>query len=185
MADRLVVTKADISDETTLAALRTRLRAFNLSAQILDSTNVFGDFHRLLTDDIYDTEGKFREASQWTAEESARHAGSHRRHSLIRSDLRPAARLDRVRRLGQHAAASPWRRRTAPQGIVERRRRADARPDQRGATHRPPAEPSGGVAGCGPALASDFHRARVAAGPHRTFARGLQRSGESASSAPA
>ena len=37
MADRLVVTKADLSDETTLAALRARLRAFNLSAQILDS----------------------------------------------------------------------------------------------------------------------------------------------------
>ncbi len=69
MADRLVVTKADLSDETTLAALRARLRAFNLSAQILDSTSVFGDFHRLLTDDIYDTEGKFREASHWTAEE--------------------------------------------------------------------------------------------------------------------
>ena len=69
MADRLVVTKADLSDETTLAALRARLRAFNLSAQILDSTSVFGDFHRLLTDDIYDTEGKFREASHWAAEE--------------------------------------------------------------------------------------------------------------------
>ena len=77
MADRLVVTKADLSDETTLAALRARLRAFNLSAQILDSTSVFGDFHRLLTDDIYDTEGKFREASHWTAEESARIARSH------------------------------------------------------------------------------------------------------------
>jgi G3E family GTPase len=70
MADRLVVTKTDLSDETTLATLRARLRAFNLSAQILDSTNLFGDFHRLLTDDIYDTEGKFREASQWTAEET-------------------------------------------------------------------------------------------------------------------
>ncbi len=70
MADRLVVTKADLSDETTLATLRARLRAFNLSAQILNSTSVFGDFHRLLTDDIYDTEGKFREARQWTAEET-------------------------------------------------------------------------------------------------------------------
>ena len=69
MADRLVVTKADLSDATSLAALRARLRALNLSAQILDSTDILGDFHRLLTDDIYDAEGKFREASRWTAEE--------------------------------------------------------------------------------------------------------------------
>ena len=70
MADRLVVTKADLSDETSLGALRARLRALNVSAQILDSTDVLGDFHQLLTDDIYDAEGKFREASRWTAEET-------------------------------------------------------------------------------------------------------------------
>ena len=70
MADRLVVTKADLSEATSLRALRARLRALNLSAQILDSADVLGDFHRLLTDDIYDTEGKFREVSRWTAEEA-------------------------------------------------------------------------------------------------------------------
>jgi len=70
MADRLVVTKADLSDATSLGALRARLRAFNLSAQILDSTDVLGDFHRLLTDDIYDVEGKFREAGRWIADEA-------------------------------------------------------------------------------------------------------------------
>ncbi len=31
---------------------------------------MLGDFHRLLTDDIYDAEGKFREAGHWTAEEA-------------------------------------------------------------------------------------------------------------------
>ncbi len=70
MADRLVVTKADLSDATSLDALCAQLRALNLSAQILDSADVLGDFHHLLTDDIYDTEGKFREAMRWTAEET-------------------------------------------------------------------------------------------------------------------
>ena len=75
MADRLVVTKADISDGPSLAALRVRLRSLNLSAQILDSSEIRSDLHQLLTDDIYDAEGKFREASHWTAEEIDEHAG--------------------------------------------------------------------------------------------------------------
>jgi G3E family GTPase len=69
MADRLVVTKTDLAEEASIAALRTKLRDFNLSAQILHATDVRDDFHRLLTDDIYDSEGKFREASQWSAVE--------------------------------------------------------------------------------------------------------------------
>jgi G3E family GTPase len=73
MADRVVVTKTDLSDPSSLAVLRGRLRACNGSAQILESTEIGGDVHRLLTDDIYDTEGKYREAQNWTANESDRH----------------------------------------------------------------------------------------------------------------
>ena len=62
MADRLVMTKADLADEETMAALRQRLRRLNVSAQILDSREVGGDFSQLLTDDIYDAAGKSREA---------------------------------------------------------------------------------------------------------------------------
>jgi G3E family GTPase len=74
MADRLVVTKTDLSDEPSRAALRQRLRALNVSAQILDSNALNGDLHQLLTDDIYDAAGKFRETSHWTAEEADAHA---------------------------------------------------------------------------------------------------------------
>jgi G3E family GTPase len=76
MADRLVVTKADLSDPSSLAALHAQLRALNRSARILESTAIRGDVHHVLTDDIYDGEGKFREASHWTAaeiEEGAAH----------------------------------------------------------------------------------------------------------------
>jgi G3E family GTPase len=76
MADRLVLTKTDLAEQQSLAALRARLRALNVSAQILESRETGGDPHRLLTDDIYDADGKFREASRWTAEE----IGDHRSH---------------------------------------------------------------------------------------------------------
>jgi G3E family GTPase len=68
MADRLVVTKADLCDELLLNALRERLRGVNSSAQILQSTEIGDGLPQLLTDDIYDAAGKFREASYWTVE---------------------------------------------------------------------------------------------------------------------
>ena len=62
-----------MSDEPSLAALRKRLRNLNISAQILESSEIGGDVHRLLTDDIYDAAGKFREAGHWAAEEVGEH----------------------------------------------------------------------------------------------------------------
>ncbi len=84
MADRLVVTKADISSGPLLAALRVRLRSLNLSAQILETSEIRSDLHQLLTDDIYDAEGKFREASHWTAEQIDEHA-AHEHTADVRS----------------------------------------------------------------------------------------------------
>jgi G3E family GTPase len=76
MADRVIVTKTDLSDQQSLAALRTRLRALNVSAPIVESSEIRADIHQILTDDIYDMGGKFREASHWTAEEITDH-GAH------------------------------------------------------------------------------------------------------------
>jgi G3E family GTPase len=84
MADRLVVTKTDLSDEPALAALRRRLRGLNVSAQILDSGEIDGEPHQLLTDDIYDAAGKFREAAHWVAEEADEHL-SHEHTSEVQS----------------------------------------------------------------------------------------------------
>jgi G3E family GTPase len=69
MADRLVITKADLADEEAVAALRQRLRRRNVAAQVLDAQEAGGDIARLLTDDIYDTAGKSRTARHWIAEE--------------------------------------------------------------------------------------------------------------------
>ena len=84
MADRLVVTKMDLSDEPSLTALRRRLRSLNISAQIVELTEISGDLHQLLTDDIYDAAGKFREAGRWTAEEVDAHS-SHAHTSGVQS----------------------------------------------------------------------------------------------------
>jgi G3E family GTPase len=86
MADRLVLTKTDFCDGQLVAALRARLRALNVSARILDSSEIGGAPHRLLTDDIYDADGKFREASHWTAEEIGAHAhGPHDHTEAVQS----------------------------------------------------------------------------------------------------
>ncbi len=68
MADRLIVTKTDLSDESSLRALRARLRALNVAAPIVEASGIAGNIDHLLTDDIYDTAGRAREARHWTAE---------------------------------------------------------------------------------------------------------------------
>jgi len=77
MADRVIVTKTDLSDEASLATLRSKLRAVNVAAQIEASAEARADAHRLLTDDIYDAEGKVREARHWLAEEVADNPPDH------------------------------------------------------------------------------------------------------------
>jgi len=84
MADRIVVIKIDLSNAPAIAALRKRLRALNVSAQFVESSEISGEVHRLLTDDIYDADGKFREASHWTAEEVDEH-GSHEHTADVQS----------------------------------------------------------------------------------------------------
>jgi len=69
MADRLIVTKTDLADQSSIGTLRAQLRAFNAAANIVDSAEIRNDVHRVLTDDIYDGEGKSREAAHWIAEE--------------------------------------------------------------------------------------------------------------------
>jgi G3E family GTPase len=84
MADEVVVTKADLSDEPSLAVLHARLRALNVCAPILESREIRGKLHQLLTDDIYDAEGKYREASHWTTDEIDAH-GTHEHTTGVQS----------------------------------------------------------------------------------------------------
>ena len=171
MADRLVVTKTDLSDEGSFAALRARLRALNVSAQIVESAEIRGDIHQVLTDDIYDSAGKFREARHWIAEEVDAGVADHTAgvSSFVVVFDRPldwtafgvwASML--LHRYGADVLRT--------QGSAQCSRGADAGADQRRPAHRSPAKPSRTVARLRPALAVDLHRPGAAARAHRAFA---------------
>jgi G3E family GTPase len=174
MADRLVLTKTDLANGQPPSALRAQLRALNVSAEIVESSAIGDDFHRL-----------FREASRWTAEEAGGHDhGSHDHTAAVRSFVVTFDRPLDWTAFGVWATIAPpaRRRHAAPQGTVERRRRAYPGADQRRSAHRPSAEPSRRVARRGPALASHLHRARAAASARRALACGVQRSRQCAGS---
>ena len=64
-ADRLVLTKTDLADAGATASLHARLKRLNLSAPIFEAALDDLDPERLLTDDIYDPDGKARDAEVW------------------------------------------------------------------------------------------------------------------------
>ena len=85
MADRLIVTKTDLAQAEQIDALYASLRRLNKSAAIVEVAE--GDIQpaALLTDDMYDAEGREREISQWLAAESGEDALAHDHADHIRS----------------------------------------------------------------------------------------------------
>ncbi len=67
VADRIVVTKADLADAETVAALRRAIRRLNGAAPIIDSGDGGWSPEQLIVDDIYDADGKAREVGHWLA----------------------------------------------------------------------------------------------------------------------
>lgn len=65
IADRLVLTKTEMAGEGDLPALETALRRINGAAPMLDLDNAPLDPDALLTDDLYDANGKQREIAGW------------------------------------------------------------------------------------------------------------------------
>ena len=92
-----------LSDAPSLAALRARLRALNrLGADLGSRPTSAAISIRLLTDDIYDAAGKFREASHWTAEE----VDAQPRTSTPRA-FNPLPRSSTGRWIGPRSASGP------------------------------------------------------------------------------
>ena len=75
MADRLIVTKTDLAEPEQINALHSSLRRLNKSAQIVEVAE--GDIQpaALLTDDMYDDEGRSREIEHWLAANSGGESG--------------------------------------------------------------------------------------------------------------
>lgn len=75
VADRLIVTKTDLTEPSEVDSLHASLRRLNRSAPILSSAGEASQ--TLLTDDIYDGSGKAREIAHWQAADDHDHALAH------------------------------------------------------------------------------------------------------------
>ena len=82
VADRLVLTKTDLltspAGRASLGALRTRLRALNPAAHLLDAAAGEADAARLLNCGLYDPNGKIPDVKRWLAAEA--YADPHHHH---------------------------------------------------------------------------------------------------------
>lgn len=70
-ADRLVLTKTDLSGAATPSALRQRLAKLNLTASVIDAATREINPQDLLAEDVNTNSGKTREAHQWIAASKA------------------------------------------------------------------------------------------------------------------
>jgi G3E family GTPase len=78
VADRLVLTKTDLADRTSLSALRARLHALNPATPVLDAARGEADASRILNCGLYDPANKIPDVTRWLAVEA--YADGHHRH---------------------------------------------------------------------------------------------------------
>jgi G3E family GTPase len=90
MADRIVLTKTDIADQSQRTRIITRLRTLNPAAQILDAANGEATAERLLNCGLYDPERKIPDVKKWLAAEAyadtRAHHDHHHHHDVNRHD---------------------------------------------------------------------------------------------------
>jgi G3E family GTPase len=75
VADRLVLTKTDLADAETIAALKDRLRALNPAAPLLEAIEGDIDPDALLDCGLFTSDGKAPDVARWLREEA--YADSH------------------------------------------------------------------------------------------------------------
>ena len=85
VADRIVLTKTDLADETQCARIVTRLRALNPAAIILDAAKGEATPDKLLNCGLYDPARKIPDVKKWLAAEA--YADSHRHHDHHHHDV--------------------------------------------------------------------------------------------------
>jgi G3E family GTPase len=77
MADRIVLTKSDIADESQRARIVARLRTLNPAAQILDAAKGEATAAALLNCGLYDPDRKIPDVKKWLAAEAYADAQAH------------------------------------------------------------------------------------------------------------
>jgi G3E family GTPase len=80
VADRLILTKADLAEAAALAALRERLARLNPSAPILAAAHGAADPAQLFGLGLYDPQTKSIDVQRWLREEAFAEAAAHGHH---------------------------------------------------------------------------------------------------------
>ena len=65
VADRIVLTKTDLAESHEVEVLRRAVTRLNRSAPIVDAAGEGGDPRGLIIDDLYEAEGRLRDATHW------------------------------------------------------------------------------------------------------------------------
>jgi G3E family GTPase len=88
VADRIVLTKTDLADDSQRERIVARLRALNPAATILDAAKGEATPDRLLSSGLYDPEKKIPDVKKWLAAEAYAdaHADHHHHHDVNRHD---------------------------------------------------------------------------------------------------
>jgi len=82
VADRIVLSKSDlVTDQAALERLKTRLRALNPAALILDAAKGDASAENLLECGLYDPERKNPDVKRWLREEAYADANAHHSHN--------------------------------------------------------------------------------------------------------
>jgi G3E family GTPase len=80
VADRIILSKTDLAGAAEIAQLRSRLRALNPAAGVLDAAKGEATAERLLNCGLYDPARKIPDVKKWLAAEAYADAHSHGRH---------------------------------------------------------------------------------------------------------
>ena len=91
VADRIVLSKTDITNAAQTARVRERLRALNPAAVVLDAAKGEATVDRLINCGLYDPERKIPDVKKWLAAEayaSAHNHDHHHHHDVNRHDER-------------------------------------------------------------------------------------------------
>lgn len=79
MADRLVISKADLADEATLSRLKSRLRDLNPGARQIDGANEALDAADIVASGLFGLDGKIADVAGWLTADAVAEA-EHRGH---------------------------------------------------------------------------------------------------------
>jgi G3E family GTPase len=90
VADRIVLSKTDLSEPEQIARVKVRLHALNPAASILDAAKGEATAERLLNCGLYDPSLKIPDVKKWLAEEAYAdahsHGHDHHHHDVNRHD---------------------------------------------------------------------------------------------------